>query len=207
MSNKNNTLNLPNADYRTFSPGETISRCPDDSSREVGLLIRGAATLHLFDKFGNEGGIASNLQENDWVALERLECNYCSVMTTAWIAEEVCLVAFVSVESLRESSDCEVWKTILTSALRQKTQLAYKTFLKSLAGNQRINTVLTEVSKTEGVETHEGILIPYLNRTELARRAEVGREYISRHLAKLRENGHIEMRHKGVLIKTTDLGE
>jgi hypothetical protein len=53
-----------------------------------------------------------------------------------------------------------------------------------------------------GEKEEGGMFIPFLSRTKLAQRTGFGREYVSRMITKLKDEGHIELRGRGVLLKT-----
>ena len=206
MSNNNNKLtNIEDADYRTFLPGSVITRCPSDSAR-VGLITRGIVSCTYLDKTDVEARTTHLLYEGDWVGLDSLDCHCSDTGSITWKAEDICVIAFLSLEKLLRRGMIELTESVVHSLIRQKKLAMEQSLRGDLPAGLRLERTLMDVAKAIGVVTEEGVFISHLNRTHLADRARVGREYTSRHLRKLREAGKIEMRSKGVLIKDSTLG-
>ena len=201
----NNKLILPSADYRTFTKGSVISESPTDGQKEVGFISRGTAACRIHCSCNLEPSLLFFLEEGDWISLEELDDEFHETRA-AWVAEEVCVIAFLPMDHLGEIQNPTVWASMLASVVKQKAQVTRQVLMRGLPAHRRLEVVLARLSRKVGVKTSEGVLIPHLNRTELARNADVGREYTSRHLSRLRQQGQIEMRNKGVLIRELTLG-
>lgn len=205
MSNKNNKLILPSADYRTFTKGSVISESPSDGEKEIGFITRGTAACRIQNPHSIDSELLFFLEEGDWLSLEEIDAE-CHGTQAVWAAEDVCVIAFLPIDHLEDLQNPVIWASILASIVRQKAQISHQVLMRGLPAHRRLEVVLASLSRKVGIKTPEGVLIPHLNRTELARNADVGREYTSRHLARLRQQGQIEMRNKGVLIRELALG-
>jgi CRP-like cAMP-binding protein len=208
MSSRSNKLthSIDGADYRTFVAGDVIARCPTKGETLVGLITRGVVSCTYFDSKNPECSSTHYLQELDWIGIDALDCQCGTGASICWAAEEVCVIAFMTFEQARQHGLPDIVESMVESLVRQKRRAIEASMRLDMSGSKRLERGLRDLARSYGTETPDGCLLPKVNRTDLAASAKVGREYTSRHLRRLKEEGKIEMHGKSILIKSKTLG-
>lgn len=203
-SNKNNKLiAIQDADFKTYRPGEVILDSTSSDSSNIGLITRGVVSCWYADKLDPDTQTQHRLFEDDWVGIEMIDHRNSQVI---WSAEDICMIAFLSIEKVLRRGLVELTESLFLSLIRQKKQAMNQVLRSRLPAGIRLERSIMDIAAVSGVETDEGLLIEHLDRRRLANSACVGREYTSRHITRLKEAGRIEIRSRGVLIKAKTLG-
>jgi CRP-like cAMP-binding protein len=189
---------LNDADYRTFVPGDVILHCPT-AAPTVGFLSRGIVAVTYLDKHHPDAYSTHLVYDGEWLGVETLDCKCPPSASITWRAEDICVVGFLSAAGL---SDPETLRQVLRSASQQQNRVLQQSMMSALPGDKRISMLIREIAENRGKKESGGIFIPALSRTKLAQRAGLGKEYVSRMITKLKDEGHIELRGNGVLLKT-----
>lgn len=208
MSNSSSKLthNIDGADYRTFVVGDVIARCPTTADPLVGLITRGTVACVYFDKKNPIASHTHYLHELDWVGIDALDCPYGSRASISWVAEDVCVIAFMTYEQAKKNGAPGIVDSMLGSLIRQKRRLIEASMRSKMEGSKRLERLLRDIAQSTGTETPKGYLLPKVNRGDLAASTGISREYTSRLLRRLKEEGKIEMHGRSILIKSKTLG-
>lgn len=196
------TITIPGAiegaDYATFAAGEIIMRWPVRKPQRLGYISRGVVACTMYDRHDPDNRSTIYLRPGDWIAPKAGEG-----VLMAWRAEDICVIALVDEAAVAEPL---LSRSVLASLSRQKSEALVQSLRSRKPGAQRLEECLGDLAQVKGTRMPEGIWIAHLNRTELARQAGVGKEYVSRYISRLRERGLLETRNRGVLLKQP-LGE
>ena len=206
MNNNKITHNIDGADYRTFVAGDVIARCPITADPLVGLITRGTVACVYFDKKNPIASHTHYLHELDWVGIDALECSCSANACISWVAEDVCVIAFMTYDQAKMYGAPDIIDSMLGSLIRQKRRLIEASMRSSLEGSKRLERRLRDIAQSIGTETSKGYLLPKVNRGDLAASTGISREYTSRLLKRLKEEGKIEMQGRSILIKSKTLG-
>lgn len=188
------------ADYQTFAPGDLVLKCPTTHPK-VGHISRGRVSVSYKDADQIESWSATILGEGEWIGAETFDCQCPKATSISWVANETCMVGFLSLEQVTALG---LWPKVLQSLGGQKSRLLKMASRTQVDGKTRVQMLLDERIQADGEPKDGGVFVPRLDRTALAKQAGVGREYVSRLLTDMRLQGRIEPRGRGILFK--DLG-
>lgn len=208
MSNNNNKLthSIEGADYRTFVSGDVIAKCPTNADPLIGLITRGTVACVYFDRKNPLASHTHYLQELDWVGIDALDCPCDSSASISWVAEDVCVIAFMTYDQAKEHRAPSILDSMVGSLIRLKRRLIEASMRSSMDGSKRLERRLRDIAHNTGTETSKGLLLHKVNRADLAATTGISREYTSRLLKRLKEEGKIEMQGRSILIKSKTLG-
>ena len=189
---------MDDADYQTFAAGDLILKCPTPHPR-VGYITRGKVTVSYKDSDQLVSWSASVLTEGEWLGAETFDCTCPRTTSISWAANETCVIGFLTLDQI---SSLGLWPEVIRSIGGQKAHLLKIAARTQLDGKTRVQILLDECVKSEGLPAEGGILVRRLDRTAIAKQAGVGREYVSRLLTDMRMQGRLEPRGRGILFKT-----